>query len=153
GPGRDRGQGAIADGGDRHQTGAHRLAIDMDGAGAAKPGAAAELAAFQIKLVAQHPQKRHVAVDFYTPLYAVDVDRIGHGFAPHIQATISNGAALFRRSRESEILMMLGGVPSVEHQLQHVKTMPQRIGAETALPAAFAGEIVATAAGDKLGIS
>jgi len=41
---------------------------------------------------------------------------------------------------------MLGGVPSVEHQLQYVKTLPQRIGTETALPAAFAGEIVATAA-------
>jgi len=50
----------------------------MDGACAEKPGAAAEFAAFQIKLVAQHPQKRHVAVDIDRPLRTVNFDCIRH---------------------------------------------------------------------------
>ena len=66
----DRMGGHALDGGDprradrrnRDLAGPRRLAVDMDGAGAAKPCAAAELAALQVELVAQRPQERHVAV-------------------------------------------------------------------------------------------
>ena len=70
--------GGLADGGDRRQTGTRRLPVEMDGASAAEPGAAAELAALQIQFVAQHPKQGHIAVDIDGPLQTVHLDRIGH---------------------------------------------------------------------------
>ncbi len=43
---------------DRQHAGAHRLAVDMDGAGAALREAAAELRSFEREIVAQHVEQR-----------------------------------------------------------------------------------------------
>ena len=74
----DRGDGGTADGRDRSHAGAHRPAVEMDGASAAQPGAAAELAAFQVEFVPQHPQQRCVAVDVDRPFLTIHFDRIRH---------------------------------------------------------------------------
>ena len=63
---------------DRRQAGARRLPVEVDGAGAAEPDAATELAALQVKFVAQHPKQGHIAVDVDGSLQAVHLDRIGH---------------------------------------------------------------------------
>src|SRR5271165_6926584 len=55
--------GGLANGRDWRQAGARRLAVEMDGAGAAEPDAAAELAALQVKFVAQHPKQGSIPVD------------------------------------------------------------------------------------------
>ncbi len=57
---------------DRRNTGACRLAIDMDRAGPALADAAAEFGAFQIQFVAKHPQERHVARNIETVGLIVD---------------------------------------------------------------------------------
>ena len=48
---------------DRDRAGAHRLAVDMHGAGAALRDAAAEFGAGQSELVAQHPEQRRLRLD------------------------------------------------------------------------------------------
>ncbi len=70
--------GGLADGRDRRQAGARRLAVEMDGAGAAEPDAAAELAALQVQFVAQDPKQGRIPVDIDGSLQAVHLDRIGH---------------------------------------------------------------------------
>ena len=74
----DGGDGRRADAGDRRLAGSYGLAIHMHGAGPAKPGSAAELAAFQVKLVAQDPQERHIRVHIDCALGAIDFDGKGH---------------------------------------------------------------------------
>ena len=65
-----------ADGRDRRLAGAHRLAIEMHRAGAAKTGTTTEFGAFQLEFVAQHPKQRHVIVDIDGPLLMVNLDRV-----------------------------------------------------------------------------
>ena len=52
--------------------GAHRLAVDVDGAGAAQAGAAAELGAGQFQVLAHHPEQRRVGLGFDARRLAVD---------------------------------------------------------------------------------
>ena len=58
--GLDRGDCPLADRADRQEAGTHRLALEMDRAGAALGDAAAELGAGQAQDIAQDPQERHV---------------------------------------------------------------------------------------------
>ena len=46
----------------RRLAGAHRLAVEMHRAGAAQADAAAEFGAGQLEMLANHPQKRRVAI-------------------------------------------------------------------------------------------
>lgn len=64
---------------DRQLTGALGLPGDMDGAGPAKPGAAAELRAYQAQLVAQAPEQRHLwrSVDRWARRVRNRNDRLG----------------------------------------------------------------------------
>src|SRR6202011_4403504 len=66
----------------RSDTGTGDDAVDMHRAGAAESCAAAELGAGHAEHVAQHPQKRSIAVDVCDPIYAVYFDRIGHECLP-----------------------------------------------------------------------
>ena len=69
----DRGDRTIADVVDRSLAGADRPAVEMHGAGAAKRLAATELGPGHAEHVAQHPQKRGVAVDIDLMRCAVDL--------------------------------------------------------------------------------
>ena len=63
---------------DRQHAGAHRLAVEMHGAGAALRDAAAELGAGHAEHVAQHPEQRHVRRRVERFLFAIDRQRCGH---------------------------------------------------------------------------
>jgi hypothetical protein len=75
----DRGNRGVADRGDRGDTGAYRSSAEMNRAGAAQTGATAEFRTLQIEFVAQHPKKRHLAIDINRPLLVVNLDRKSHG--------------------------------------------------------------------------
>ena len=62
----------------RGLAGAHRLAVDMDRAGAAQAGAAAELGAGKLQVLAHHPEQGRVGVDFDACRLAVDRKRDRH---------------------------------------------------------------------------
>jgi len=66
----------------RHDTGSLRHAIDVHGAGAAQPDAAAELASGQAEMLAHHPQQRHVLGPVELGSLAVDGKRNRHVLAP-----------------------------------------------------------------------
>src|SRR5262249_51472306 len=87
---------------DRRDAGADRLAVDMHGAGAALRDPAAELAAGQSDLLAQHPEKRHLALDIEPMRGPVDLDR-DHDAVP---LRACSGTAGRRRAR----LPALGGL-------------------------------------------
>ena len=70
--------GCAADAIDRGEASTRWLPVDMDGAGAALPDAAAELRPGHAKHVAHDPKKRNVAVDIHCSVLAVDFDLIGH---------------------------------------------------------------------------
>ena len=57
------GDGATANRSDRQKTRAHRIAVDMHGAGATLGDTAAIFRARHAKHIAQHPQERRAAVD------------------------------------------------------------------------------------------
>src|SRR5882724_3780289 len=59
-------------GGHRHRARAHRLAVQVNGAGAALGDAAAEFGALHVEHVAQHPQQGHFGLDVDVVLLAVD---------------------------------------------------------------------------------
>ena len=75
----DGGDGAIANRSDRQKTRAHRVAVDMHGAGATLRDAAAVFGARHAKHIAQHPQERGVTVDIDVVCRTVDFDGKGHG--------------------------------------------------------------------------
>src|SRR5690606_11491138 len=57
-------------------------AVDMDGAGAAQAGPAAELGPDHTQLVPQDPEQRHIAGDVDLMFDAVDGDLEGHRLSP-----------------------------------------------------------------------
>ena len=57
------GDGAAANRSDRQKTRAHRVAVDMHGAGATLGDAAAVFGASHTKHIAQHPQERSGIID------------------------------------------------------------------------------------------
>ena len=67
-----------AHGGDRRHTGPPRLAIHMDGAGAARRDAAAILRARQPEHVPQHPEHGRVGLYFRRVGLLVDGERVAH---------------------------------------------------------------------------
>ena len=75
----DRGDGAAANCADREQTRAHRITVDVHGAGAALRDAAAEFRARHSENVAQDPQQRHVGFNVSGQFRAIDIDLNGHG--------------------------------------------------------------------------
>ena len=78
----DGGDRAVADRADRQHAGAHRLAVDMHGAGAALRDAAAEFRAGHAEHIAQHPEQRHVGGRVEGFVFAVDCQRRCHDAPP-----------------------------------------------------------------------
>src|SRR5882672_10347140 len=76
--GLDRGDALAGRGSDRRDARAHRLAIEVDRAGAAQAEAAAEFRAGHSEHIAQHPEQRRVVVDIYAASSAVDRQRTWH---------------------------------------------------------------------------
>src|SRR6266496_1143809 len=76
--GLDRGDALAGRGGDRRDTRAHRLAVDVDRARAAQRHAAAEFRAGHPEHVAQHPEQRRVVVDIDAAGFDVDSQRMWH---------------------------------------------------------------------------
>src|SRR3984893_14802201 len=69
-----------ADAVDRGDAGAHRLTVNVDGAGAAQRHPATELGAGHAEQVAQHPKQSRVAVNIDAVGRSVDFDGEGHGY-------------------------------------------------------------------------
>ncbi|MNR44492.1 hypothetical protein D3C85_1632430 [compost metagenome] len=65
-------------GADRHDAGAHRVAVHVHGAGTAQRHAAAELGTGHAEHVAQHPQQGRVVVHVDLVLGAVDLEKMSH---------------------------------------------------------------------------
>ena len=66
----------------RRHTGADRLAIHMNGAGAAQRHATAEFGARQVQRIAQHPEQGGVGGRFHLMDRSVDFKRNFHGVIP-----------------------------------------------------------------------
>src|SRR5215475_6072384 len=63
--------------------GAYCLAVDVNGAGAAKTGATAEFGARQLQMLAQHPKQRRVGLRLDVCRFAVDCKCCcSHAFSP-----------------------------------------------------------------------
>ena len=90
----DGGHRLVADGADRDLAGAHRLALEVHGAGAAQRHAAAEFGAREAQRVAQDPEQRGFRIDIDFDRVAIDVE-LGHERLPRFSAT----AATICRSR------------------------------------------------------
>src|SRR5580658_3282356 len=58
--------------GEMRLTGAHSLAVNVDRAGAAQPGAAAELGAGQLDMFADNPKQRRISIGINARGFAID---------------------------------------------------------------------------------
>ena len=77
---------AGADGINRRDAGANRLAVDPNRSGAALGEAASEARIFQSEIVAQRIEQRHIRICFNRMRLAIDIqlDACGHGFLHQI---------------------------------------------------------------------
>src|SRR5215469_15183760 len=89
----DGGDLAVADIADLRLAGAHRIAVEMDGAGAAERQAAAELGAGEVELVAQGPEEGHVGLRIDVVRRAIDGEA-DHAAIPSRRRDRAGGAAI-----------------------------------------------------------
>src|SRR5262249_58972239 len=89
----DRDDLAVRHRGDGRDAGAGRLAVDVDGAGAAERHAAAELAAGEPELVPQGPQQRGLARHIDVLALSVDVECDHRALLSAVGATARRPAA------------------------------------------------------------
>ena len=103
---------ASADLADQRLAGAHGLAADVDGAGSAESGAAAELGAFVVQDIAEHPQEGHIRGYVGCDLLAVYGQFIGHGGIPLSKVYVCYNRGM--RTRLTVLVLLLGAAAGAD---------------------------------------
>jgi hypothetical protein len=79
----------------RNTTTAHRLAVEMHGAGSASADTAAELCACKVQLIANDPQERRVGLDVDVVRDAIYFQMDGYGYLLSVRSVVGLGLALY----------------------------------------------------------